>query len=266
MRRHVGALLILLGALLILLLTSCGNRNGLDERHARATAEALIATNGPKIRDFHRLQWKGLNTVSATEARGSAVMVYRFRLPNGSMGEERIPGTFTYHRKPGEGWVLERVDFPNPGNLYHALDQQVLVKVESAEVARGTVDGQIPASPASSSAAPPTAAQPSTNDRASSLLSPTAARRAALRYLAGITSEDGTWLVKGFQPIRDGDSAELELPATLLVQSGGDTLQYGGGFFFNKAPRAGWMLTRMSFRSPGATSIERDLPSPIPAN
>ena len=39
-------------------------------------------------------------------------MVYRFRLPNGSVGEEQIPGTFIYRRKPGQGWALERVEFP----------------------------------------------------------------------------------------------------------------------------------------------------------
>ena len=134
------------------------------------------------------------------------------------------------------------------------------MKVTSAQVELGAVEGQIPGPSASGSKDDRTAQvsdahQPTTEAPVAAgpvpPLSSTAARRAALSYLAGLTSTNVTWSARGFQPVRGTKGAEFELPATLIVEKVRDTLQYRGGFYFSHDPGAGgWMLTRLSFRHP----------------
>ncbi len=123
-----------------LLLASCGQRHTLTERHARATAEALIAARGPQLHDFHHMDWKSFVQVSPTEAVGTAVMVYRFQDGHGAAGEDQVPGRFVFHRTPGHDWVLDMIDFPNPHNLYHSVSEHAFAKVTSAAVPTGGLE------------------------------------------------------------------------------------------------------------------------------
>jgi len=220
------------------------------------------------------VNWKGLKQVSATEAQGVAVMVYRFQMPDGSTSEEQVPGKFIYH-KTRDGWVLDHADFPNPKNLHHQLEQDVFVKVTSAEVDTRAAEGQIPGTSVVSqpgddrdrplAAAETSADTDATTSAAAAPPSPAAARQAVEGYLTTTTAADGAWSAKEFRPIRRVNGNELELPATLVIQSPDGPRAYRGGFYFSYEPSAGqWLLTRMSFSAAGLEPIEESLATPVP--
>jgi hypothetical protein len=259
------ALFVLLG-----LLGSCGDRDQLREGHARHTAEALIAAEGPRLRDFHHMEWRGVRRTSPTEAQADAVLVYRFRLPSGGTGQEQIQGKFLYKKDPRKGWVLVGIDFPNPNNLFHSVNEEVFVPVTSAEV---DLSDSLHRSRASAARAPD-----ERSDRDSALANradadgvtevpamPIAlARRAASHALESIATERERWTASSFgrAVAVDGEIAELD---AVLVAQGGPGPEYHGAFHYRfDAETNQWRLTGMSFEADGVEPLTRTFDPALP--
>lgn len=249
------------------LLGSCGDRNKLPERHARATAEGLIASSGPRLRDFHHIQWKEFRQVSPTEAYGTAALVYRFALPNGGTGQEVIPGKFVYRKLPDTGWTLVSIDFPNPNSLYHNLSEQVLVKVGSASVAMKGVRVTEPEpardSRTGDSLAPGAADTAAGASGASPALPKASALSAARTYLGSQSVNGERWRANTFsQAIIDGELARI--PAILVIDDPQGTRKYQGVFRYAFDPASGrWALVGMSFGAEDLDSIKREIQPPL---
>jgi hypothetical protein len=249
-------------AALLGLVSSCSRQDELTEHSARATAEALIASNGPVLRDFDRMTWKELRQVSPTEAHGTAALIYSYRLPNGGTGQEIIEGQFVYHKLPGKGWTLVGVEFPNPNNLYHSINEEVHVKVSSASVDISDRDrvalGRARDASQTERDGPQEGGDSISDVRA--MIPTTVARRTAERYLASASDDAEDWRIESIGQVAPIEDNRVELPAVLVVEDSLGSRRYRGAFQYELDRDSGrWTLVHMAFHGDGQSPIVRDI-------
>jgi len=266
---------MLRNAVLAVLIAGC-SRGDLPEREARATAEQLVAAKTVAMPDLHHMEWNGLQRVSATEAYGTATLVYRYMLPGGGSGEQRIPGRFVYQKGADGEWALTSIDFPNPGYLRHQVNSTVFAKVTDASVATGTVPvtmrepgGTRRARDRDTAGADSTAVTDEGSAEAGTL-TVDAARGAVERFLdenAPESSADSdtlrrSWSARSFGELATVDAATVELPAALVVEDPEGRHTYHGAFRFTQRGDT-WALSSMQFRSPGLAPISQTIAPPL---
>lgn len=259
---------------LVLALCGCARReHELTEKRARATAETLIAEEDPGVEDLHHMEWHELKRVSAAEAVGTATLVYRYEIPGGGSGEERVPGRFVYRKNASGKWVLATIDFPNPKNLRHHLTRELSAEVTDVRVGTRRKPDADPEASGESQAADAARDREPSGAAEAGALSIDAARGAAERYLdavppvlgpsrAGGDTVATTWTVGSFSDLVAGDDGEMELPAILRVDGAEGRRTYRGVFRFARGP-AGWALIGVRFQAPGAAPIDRAVEPPM---
>jgi len=252
------------------------SRGDLTDREARSTAEQLVAAKSVPMPDLHHMEWNGLQRVSATEAYGTATLVYRYTLPNGGTGEERIPGRFVYQKDANGEWALTTIDFPNPSDLRHQVNGNVFAKVTDASVSTGTVPVAVrepgPAKHAREGDTGGAESTAATDDGGApaGTLTVDAARGAVERFLdenAPESSADSdtlrrTWSARSFGDIATVDDVTMELPAALVVEDPQGRHTYHGAFRFTHQGDT-WALSSMQFQSPGLAPISQTIAPPL---